>query len=131
MAKQGKVVLIVEDDIPIAEMYAAELSLSGFTVEVANDGQAGLLAAVQKKPDIILLDILLPEMDGYDVLKKLKGDEKTRTIPVLLLSNLSQPEQIDRGKQLSAIDYLVKANHVPADIVERIETFFGSPAPNH
>ncbi|MFA5954853.1 MAG: response regulator [Patescibacteria group bacterium] len=124
MGKERRAVLLVEDDVPIAEMYAAELSLSGFDVVVANDGQAGLVAAVTNKPDIILLDIILPELDGYEVLKKLRGSEKTRDIPVILLSNLSQPEQLERGKELGAVDYLVKANHVPADIVARLEKFF-------
>lgn len=113
-------VLLVEDDPGISGLYESALQLAGFQVRVVADGAAGLAAAAFEVPDIVLLDIILPELDGFDVLEKLKAHPRTATVPVLLLSNLSQPEQIERGRKLGAVGYFVKANHVPADIIVRI-----------
>ncbi|MFA7286153.1 MAG: response regulator [Patescibacteria group bacterium] len=118
--EQQAKVLLVEDDVGISEMYATALRMAGYTVQTALDGAAGLVAAITEPPDVVLLDIILPELDGFDVLQRLKGNSKTAQIPVLLLSNLSQPEQVERGKVLGAVDYFVKANHIPADIVRRL-----------
>ena len=119
-------VLLVEDDVAISDMYATALRMAGYSVHTAADGAAGLIAAVTEPPDVVLLDIILPELDGFDVLQRLKGNSKTAKIPVLLLSNLSQPEQLERGKVLGAVDYFVKANHIPADIVRRLHELLPS-----
>ena len=90
---------------------------------VATDGTSGLSKAMTEKPDIILLDIIMPELDGFEVLHRLKSNSKTSYIPVVLLSNLSQPEQVSRGRQLGAKDYLVKSNVVPSKLVEKVKEF--------
>ncbi len=116
-------VLIVEDEESLAQMYAAKFKREGFTVAVAPDGVSGLELARKEKPEIILLDIILPQKDGFMVLKELKEDNKTKGIPVIMLTNLGQDEDISRGKKLGADDYLVKASLTPTQLVDKVKDF--------
>ncbi len=113
-------VLLVEDDAFLAGIYSTKLAIEGFTVVHAADGAAGLSMAASEKPAIILLDILMPKMDGFQVLEELKKVPALRDIPVIMLTNLGQKEDVDRGIKLGAVDYLIKAHFVPADTVARI-----------
>lgn len=114
-------ILIVEDDSFLAGIYHDKFTQSGYMVVSAENGEDGLLLAQRELPDIILLDILLPKMDGFDVLKALKSDFKTRQIPVVVLSNLGQKEDIDKGMALGAKGYLIKAHFMPKETVEKIK----------
>ena len=113
-------VLVVEDEKMLSEMYKTKFEMEGFEVEQAFDGKKGLDQAKNDKPDIVLLDIILPKLDGFLVLKELKGDPATKKTPVLLLTNLGQDDDIKKGKSLGADGYFVKANHSPAEIVEQV-----------
>ena len=124
MSKQKKV-LLIEDDPFLQSMYANKFELEGFLVVVAEDGQKGLRLAEKEEPDIILLDILLPQMDGYEVLQNLKANNKTKDIPVLLLTNLSQRNDIQRGIELGAVDYLIKAHFMPSEVVAKTKEVLG------
>lgn len=115
-------VLIVEDEPMLAEMYSTKFTMEGFAVEKALDGAAGLEKAKLTKPDVILLDIIMPKLDGFSVLKSLKEDPALKDLPVILLTNLGQEEDIRKGKKLGANDYFVKANHSPQEIVEKVRT---------
>ncbi|MFH0951640.1 MAG: response regulator [Patescibacteria group bacterium] len=115
-------VLIVEDEKMLADMYKTKFEMDGFTAIQALNGQAGLDAAKADKPDIILLDIIMPKLDGFVVLQELKKDPKTKNIPVILLTNLGQEDDIKKGKSLGANDYFVKANHSPAEVVAKVKT---------
>ncbi len=121
MADPKKTILLVEDDAFLAGIYVTKLGLEGFTVLQAADGAAGLAMARQELPDLVLLDILIPKMDGFAVLEALKKDAKTAGIPVVMLTNLGQKEDVDRGLALGAADYLIKAHFVPAETVSRIK----------
>lgn len=114
-------ILIVEDDTFLAGIYANKFEKEGFDVQLAVDGEAGLKTAQTSLPDIILLDILLPKLDGFEVLEKLKADEGTHKIPVILLTNLGQKEDVDKGLKLGAADYLIKAHFMPAETVEKVK----------
>jgi len=114
-------VLIVEDEKMLAEMYATKFTMEGFEAETANDGAAGLAQAQSSKPDIILLDVIMPKMDGFAVLKELRADADLKKTPVILLTNLGQDEDVKKGKQLGATDYFVKANHTPAEVVLKVK----------
>jgi len=114
-------ILLVEDDSFLAGMYVAKLDLEGFEVHLAADGEKGLKMAKEERPDIILLDIILPKMSGFDVLKSLKDDAKTKDIPVILLTNLGQRGDVKKGLDLGAIDYLIKAHFMPSEVVEKIK----------
>jgi len=116
---EGKI-LLIEDDNFLAGMYETKLKLDGFDVQIADDGQKGIDMVTKDTPDIILLDIILPKMDGFTVLKKLKENDQTKSIPVILLTNLGQQEDIDKGLALGAKDYLVKAHFMPSEVVNKI-----------
>ncbi|MFC1662799.1 response regulator transcription factor [Patescibacteria group bacterium] len=121
MATKTKV-LIVEDEKMLGEMYKTKFEMEGFAVDQALDGQEGIDTARKSKPDIILLDIIMPKLDGFIVLQELKKDDKTKDIPVILLTNLGQEDDVKRGKKLGASDYFVKANHSPADVVVKVKS---------
>ena len=114
-------VLIVDDDAFLSGIYATKLELEGFQVATARDGEEGLKAAMREKPDLILLDVLMPKLDGFEVLKRLKADADTKPIPVIMLTNLGQKEDIEKGLQDGAVDYLIKAHFVPAEAVDKIK----------
>ncbi len=114
-------VLIIEDDPILLNMYATKLELEDFLVLMAENGEKGLGLAKKEKPDIILLDIILPKMDGFEVLEKFKADKTTQSIPVILLTNLNQSEEVRRGLALGAEDYLIKAYFMPSEVINKIK----------
>ena len=105
----------------LAEMYATKFTMEGYSVERAYDGQSGLDLAKQSKPDIILLDVIMPKLDGFSVLKELKKDPSLKSVPVLLLTNLGQEEDMKKGQALGATDYLVKANFTPTQVAAKVK----------
>jgi len=119
-------VLLVEDDEFLANIYKTKFEMEGFKVSIADNGESGLADAKKKAPDVILLDILLPKMDGFAVLEKLKGDAELKKIPVILLTNLGQKEDVDKGLKLGASDYLIKAHFMPAETVEKVKKVLAS-----
>lgn len=114
-------VLVVEDDKFLIKAYAAKLKKEGFDTILASNGEDGLRIAAEEKPDIILLDLVMPKKDGFDVLYDLKQNKKLKNIPVVVLSNLGQPEDIEKAKKMGAKDYLVKSNISMKDIVDKIK----------
>ncbi len=114
-------ILLIEDEEMLANMYEVKFSNEGFDIEKALDGESGLEKAKNILPDFILLDIIMPKMDGFAVLKALKEDVKTKNIPVMLLTNLGQEEDIERGNELGIVGYLVKANTTPSEVVEAVK----------
>ncbi|MEK7084012.1 MAG: response regulator [Patescibacteria group bacterium] len=119
--KTKATVLLVEDDSFLANIYKTKFDMEGYAVTVADNGETGLAEAKKTHPDIILLDILLPKMDGFVVLEKLKQDADTKNIPVILLTNLGQKDDVEKGLQLGAADYLIKAHFKPSETVEKVE----------
>jgi DNA-binding response OmpR family regulator len=114
-------ILIVEDDRFLRELIARKLRNEGYEVLEAVDGEEGLKRIKEEKPDLVLLDLILPGIDGFEVLAKAKEDPDTAQIPVIILSNLGQREEIERGLKLGAIDYLIKAHFTPGEIIEKIK----------
>jgi len=102
-------------------MYTTKFELENLEVVIAEDGEKGLKLSSKEDPDVILLDIMMPKMDGFEVLKALKSNEKTKDIPVILLTNLSQKEEVEKGLSLGADDYLIKAHFMPSEVVEKIK----------
>ncbi|OGH65695.1 MAG: hypothetical protein A3J66_01440 [Candidatus Magasanikbacteria bacterium RIFCSPHIGHO2_02_FULL_47_14] len=121
MPKKKIHVLIVEDDSFLANIYKTKFEMEGFKVSVAENGELGLKEAKKKLPDLILLDILLPKMDGFTVLEHLKEDEELKSIPVILLTNLGQKDDVDKGLKLGAADYLIKAHFKPSETVDKVK----------
>lgn len=116
-----KSILIIEDEAFFRELIKKKLSSDVFDVFEATNGQEGIDEAIEKKPDVILLDLLLPDMSGFDVLSKLKSDLHLSTIPVIILSNLADPQDIQKGLKLGAVAHLIKAQSDINDIVVKIK----------
>ncbi|MFA6271807.1 MAG: response regulator [Patescibacteria group bacterium] len=114
-------ILLIEDDKMLLEMYTAKFTREGFEIATAENGSDGLKAARDTKPDMILLDIIMPKLDGFATLKEIRKDENIKDVPVILLTNLGQDQDIQKGKDLGADDYFVKANHTPTEIVEKVQ----------
>jgi len=121
MANKKIKILLIEDDSFLLNMYATKFEMENFQVISAEDGVKGLKLSQEESPDIILLDIILPKLSGFEVLKKIKEDNKLKKIPVILLTNLSQKDDIDKCLQLGAQDYLIKAHFMPSEVVEKIK----------
>lgn len=123
MAEGETKVLIVEDDKFLSELISTKLDKEGFDIALAGDGEAGLKKMEEFKPDIVLLDIMLPGMDGFEVLEKrnVHPDEAVKKVPVIILSNFGQESKVEKGLQLGAVDYLVKANFTTGEIVTKIK----------
>lgn len=128
MVNSAKKILIIEDDVFLNELMAKKLIEEGFDVIKAVNGEEGLVMTQREKPDLILLDLILPGMDGFEILEKIKEEPETSTIPVIILSNLGQREDIEKGFDLGADDYLIKAHFTPDEIVERARAPFHKPA---
>jgi DNA-binding response OmpR family regulator len=113
-------VLIVEDDEFLRDLVTEKMSKEGFAVRSCIDAPQVFTALAQEKPDIILLDLILPGIDGFEILARIKADESIAHIPVLILSNLGQQEDIDRVMSLGAYGFMVKANYTLKEIVARV-----------
>lgn len=120
-------VLFIEDDPEIAHMYKLKLEIDGYAVAVAPDGEEGLRQARAARPDLIFLDIRLPRADGFRVLEELRADTATKDIPVVILSNFGEQEQIDRGLRLGALEYLIKAETAPARLSSELPRWTSRP----
>jgi DNA-binding response OmpR family regulator len=117
-----KKILIIEDEIVLAEMYKEKLEKEGFEVFLANEIEEGIEIAKKERPDLILLDILLPRENGVSFLEKIKKEE-IKDIPIVAFSNYDDPETRKRAFELGVKEYLIKANYTPGEIVEKIKNY--------
>jgi len=121
-----KKVLVVEDDQFLANAYKLKLTKSEYEVRVATDGEDALSQMAEDVPDIVLLDLIMPNMDGFATLDAMKKDEKLKSIPVVIASNLGQKEDIDRAKSLGAVDFIIKSNVSIEEIVQKVKSIVGA-----
>lgn len=122
-AKTKKKILVAEDEAMISTMYKTRLEADGFEVLLASNGSEALAIAEKEKPDLILLDVIMPQLDGFAVLDKIKGDPKTKKTPILLITNLGTDEDKKKGEAKGAADYIVKANFTPDQISEKVKKY--------
>ncbi len=127
MTTDSQTILLIEDDVTLMDMYRLRFEKEGYRFLTANRGSAGLQIAAAEKPDLILLDLVMPEMDGYQVLEQLKADPATKDITVFIFSNLGQEEEVKQGYDLGAEGYIVKSSMTPTGVVERVNDHFGRP----
>lgn len=114
-------ILIVEDEPILQKALSTALTQEGYDIKSALDGEIGLNLAKQEKPDLILLDLILPKMDGFEVLAALQKDEETKDLPVIILTNLENSQDIEKALVLGAKTYLVKANYDLKDVVKKVK----------
>jgi len=117
-------ILIVEDDEAICNAMQFCLKNEKYRVIVARDGEEGLILANKQMPDLILLDLILPKINGFEFLKRLRNDKKINQLPVMVFSNLSQKEDVDQAKEYGVIDFFVKANITTNDLTEIVNKYF-------
>lgn len=120
-----KKILLVEDDETLAQVYKSRLELEGFEVQHVANGENALSSALEYKPDLILLDVMMPKINGFDVLDILRNTPETMNARVVMLTALSQPKDKQRAESLGADDYLVKSQVVISDVVDRIKYHLG------
>ncbi|MBM3257939.1 MAG: response regulator [Candidatus Nealsonbacteria bacterium] len=117
----AKKILIVEDDKFLRDLISQKLFKENFEIAQAVDGEDGVKKIKEEHPDLILLDLILPGIDGFEVLSQIKSDQNLSSIPVIILSNLGQKEDIEKGLKLGANDFLIKAHFTPGEIIEKIK----------
>lgn len=118
---KSKKILIVDDEKFVVRALTEKLALEGFSIDSAYDGQEALLKVNQVKPDLILLDIIMPKLDGISVLKKLKASAETKDIPIIILTNLYDDKKVNEVMETGGTDYLVKVEHTLSDIVKEVK----------
>lgn len=116
-----KSILLVEDDSFLIDIYKTKLEEAGFKVEIVESGDEVLPKLKEKIPDLLVLDIVLPRIDGWELLNKIKKTDSLKDLKVIILSNLSQKNEVEKGLKLGAAKYLIKAHYIPTEIVEEIK----------
>jgi len=125
IASSAPLILVVEDDKFLRDLLAYKIEERGYRMEVAVDGEEGIKQIKTLKPDLVLLDLILPGIDGFGVLGQVHDDPQISQIPVIILSNLGQQEEIEKGLSLGAKDYMIKAHFTPQEVVDRIKKILG------
>ena len=120
-----KKILVVEDDRFLRELITQKLLREGYEVNEAVDGEEGVEKTKEIKPDVILMDLILPGIDGFEAISKIKENSELENIPIVILSNLGQRDDVERGLKLGAVDFLIKAHFTPGEIIEKIEKVLG------
>ena len=115
-----KKILLVEDEELIIDLLTKKLEREGYQVSIAKDGEEGLSMMKDEKPDLILLDIVMPKMGGFEVMEEMQKDEEFKKIPVIVISNSGQPVELDRAKKLGAKDWLIKTEFDPREVLDKV-----------
>jgi CheY-like chemotaxis protein len=115
-----KKILLIEDEQLIIELLTKKLTEEGYDVSVAKDGEEGMSAMQEEKPDLILLDVVMPKMGGLEVMEEMQKDPDLKRIPVIVVSNSGQPVELDRAKQLGAKDWLIKTEFDPQEVIDKV-----------
>jgi len=116
-----KKILLVEDDPSLIDIYKTKLEEDGFKVEVINSGDRILSTLKETSPDLLVLDIVLPHLDGWEIMERIKADRNLNDLKVIILSNLGQKNEVERSLKMGAVKYLIKAHYTPMEIVEEIK----------
>lgn len=119
-------ILIVEDDPFLLKMYTKKLQVAGFDVETAGDGEEGLAKLKSFKPDLALMDVMLPKLNGIEAIEMAKNDPAIKDIPILVLSNLSSSVDSETAVKKGAIGYLIKSDYTPSQVIDKIKAYLPS-----
>lgn len=121
-----KKILIIEDEEVLLGLIRRKLNQEGYQVDIAKDGQEGLEKMKESKPDLILLDIIMPKMGGFEIMEKVSKDEKLKNIPIIIISNSGQPVELERAKKLGVKDWLIKTDFDPQEVVDKVKKQLGN-----
>ena len=119
-----KKLIIIEDEETLLNLLDKKLNQEGYSVDIARDGEEGLEKIKNNKPDLILLDIVMPKMGGFEVMEILRKDEELSKIPIIIISNSGQPVELDRAKKLGVVDWLIKTDFDPQEVVDKVKKQF-------
>ncbi|MDD4990345.1 MAG: response regulator [Candidatus Pacebacteria bacterium] len=125
MADAPKKILIIEDEEIISDLLAKKLSQIGYEVKVAFNGQEGLEMLYKEKPDLVLIDIVMPKKDGFETIAEMKGDETLKGIPVIIISNSGQPVELDKAREMGVQDWLIKTDFDPQEVLVKVKKQIG------
>lgn len=114
-------ILIIEDDPLVSRLYQKVFTIEGYTVEVANNGEAGFEKAKTEKPTLVLLDIMMPKMNGLQVLEKLEADPSLKKIPVIMLTNLAGDQDAEKALSMGAVKYIIKSEYTPKQVADMVK----------
>lgn len=120
MAEEKKKILLVEDDVFIKDIYETKFVQEGFEVVLAENGMEALKKMEESIPDLILLDVIMPYMDGMETLKRIKANDAWKKIPIIMLTNISEKEKVTEGMEQGADDYLIKSHFTPSEVVAKV-----------
>lgn len=123
--EEGKTILLVDDDLTLREMYEERLKAEGFSIVQATNGNEALQKARESKPNVVLLDIMMPKVNGFDVMREMKADPELKEIPIIVLTALIQDVDRVQGKKLGATDYIVKSETMPGEVIAKIKNAIG------
>ena len=121
----AKKILIIEDEEIMYSLLERKLSQEGYTVKVAKDGEEGLEEIRKEKPDLVLLDIIMPKKGGFEVMEDIQKDKNLKDVPVIVISNSGQPVELDKAKELGAKDWLIKTEFDPEEVIEKVKNQIG------
>jgi len=121
-----KKILLAEDDPFIVDIYTTKLKQAALEVEVVSEGDEVLEKVRQYKPDLLLLDIVLPTMNGWEILRAIRQSDDLKNLPVVILSNLYQKDEVEKGLKFGALKYLIKAHYTPSEVVEEVKKILAS-----
>lgn len=116
----AKKILLVEDEEIMIDLLQKKLTKEGYEVSVARDGEEGLKVMKEVKPNLILLDIVMPKMGGFEVMEEMVKNEELKKIPVIIISNSGQPVELDRAQKLGAKDWLIKTEFEPQEVIDKV-----------
>lgn len=116
-----KLILLVEDDSFLIDIYTTKFREAGFDIESVVDGAEALRKIKEKNPDLVVLDIVLPHEDGWEIIEKIKKEKKLKDIKIIILSNLGQRAEVEKGLRLGAVKYLIKAHYTPSQVLEEVK----------
>jgi len=122
--KHGKI-LLIEDEELIITLLQKKLEKEGYRISVARDGVEGIEKLKEDKPDLVLLDIVMPRMGGFEVMQEMRSDEDLRSIPIIIISNSGQPVELDRAKRMGARDWLIKTEFDPKEVLDKVKKQIG------
>lgn len=118
-----KKILLVEDDPFIIDIYTTKLTQANLQVEVVSEGDKVLEEARRQKPDLMLLDIVLPTMNGWEILRAIRMSEDLKDLPIIILSNLYQKDEVEKGMKFGVLKYMIKAHYTPSEVVSEVKKF--------